>query len=160
MNIEQTKKMNFMIKELRNNGIVSQMGDAVEMASGMYDNAMPNGKSSDSQANFQNNPSSEEKSPDVYQVIERKLRYARSEHDRMIEEKFRELTVEMQRMKQQYDNQLKELRRQIAAKGSDQRNIDQQSTISDKPVQVEKPQQDSYNPDNVVLENYFYFGKH
>ena len=41
MNIEQTKKMNFMIKELTKSGMVSSFEDAVDQASSLYSNSMP-----------------------------------------------------------------------------------------------------------------------
>lgn len=41
MNIEQTKKMNFMIKELTKTGTASTFDDAVAMAGNMYEEGLP-----------------------------------------------------------------------------------------------------------------------
>lgn len=44
MNIEQTKRMNLMVKELTKSGVVSSLDDAVGTAAGLYDGAMPQDK--------------------------------------------------------------------------------------------------------------------
>ena len=44
MNVEQTKRMNLMIKELTKSGMVSSFADAVDTAAGLYEGAMPQDK--------------------------------------------------------------------------------------------------------------------
>jgi hypothetical protein len=203
MDIEQTKRMNFMIKELRKNGIVSQFSDAVSLAQNLYADGMPESRqqailmppqrqepmqmiSSSTTDNNQIEKQEEAENIDssnIYRIIDRKISYAQREHNEMLKTMLSEMKIEMNQITSRYEqeilslkNMINNLKNQSIVQKTNQTTLinpvqESTSKIKETPIHVEQPKQmrndnngssprvGDYNPDNVVLENYFYFGK-
>jgi hypothetical protein len=194
MNIEQTKRMNFMIKELRKNGIVNQFADAVNIAGGLYENAMPDSRSEAipvtaqkeayNQANGYSQVGSEDQT--VHQMMDRKIKYAKIEQEELFNQKLRQFYEHLQGIHSAYDSQIQELKAEVQRLRAGIPRQEQQMILTPQaPVQSNTPEpvikapviessppasskpvvssagsrSGDLTPNDVVLENYFYFGK-
>jgi hypothetical protein len=209
MNIEQTKRMNFMIKELQKNGIVSQFADAINIAGGLYENAMPDSKeeaipvtaqkAAYNQANGYSQVSVSQVAggeQTVPQMVDRKIKYAKVEQEELFNQKLRQFYEHLQGIHAQYDLQIQELKAEVQRLRAGIPKQEQQMTLGGEPSIISGSAQQAVNetfshiaheqdpklvqaaipksaasqnkgaprsgdliPDDVVLENYFYFGK-
>jgi hypothetical protein len=195
MNIEQTKKMNLMIKELTKSGMVNSFDDAVTQATGLYQNSMPTHMQS-SQVLVKPEPVKKQDSAQVSEISEEKVVESNSGFDtqqvnKVVEEKINsimqknntQIANEMKKiwdyikdMKEGYESKIIELKRELnanrQANQSNNNSNDQNSkpdwnnaNANTKQTQLNtqkkenvNPRQGEFTPDNVVLENYFYYG--
>lgn len=171
MNIQQTQKMNFMIKELTQSGIVSNFDDAVTMASDLYTNGQP--------STVMSEPSSSSMESKEEPMTASPSQVSSSEFERIAERKAKneiqnyamEMQKELTALKEEVASLKIQMRNQAASQPSQVSQPVQPKVEQEQPqqeaqpqqqlrteTQQEHPRQGKHNPNNVELEDYFYFG--
>ena len=143
MNIEQTKKMNIMIKELTKTGTVTNFDDAVAMAGNMYEEGLP----------------------ETPQVIAEESDRMRDLVDRRIRFNLAGLTDNINSELKRVWDALEDLKK--APQPHEPKDIDSTKEITEEKVQETQnteegcshPRNGSYNSEDVSLEKFFYFGE-
>ncbi len=189
MDIEQTKRMNFMIKELTKSGIVNNFDDAVSMATGLYTNGSP--ESTQSSASVAVEPkesvtASEPSYDHIEKLAERKAKNAVQNYAMELNKELESLRSEIDSLKLQLRTQQAPLSNQVQepkpepiveqAKPEIQETIQQEITqpqqqeiAQPQQIRQETPQpqqqkeephpiQGEHSPNNVDLQEFFYFG--
>ncbi len=165
MNIEQTQKMNFMVRELTKSGIVSNFDDAVTMASDLYTNGSPSTvQSSESSTVAESTPETAKTTSDFSdfeRIAERKANNA-------VQNYALELQKELTSLKQEIESLKLQLKNQVSAPAPSQPT--QVFQPREEPVQQQAqkqlrtetkeahPRQGNNSPDNIELEDFFYYG--
>ncbi|MFH1510971.1 MAG: hypothetical protein ABIF10_04710 [Candidatus Woesearchaeota archaeon] len=157
MDIEQTKKMNFMIRELTRTGSAKSYDDAMKMAGSVYSDGLPETQATtvltqDFAAELENRMSRE-----IGRVSERQAAEAKASVD------FQESTA--QEVKRLW-NALEELKNAPKPEHkpveSTAPQTGQPSTMGLQPKEqkpIPHPRAGNYNSGDVALEKFFYFGK-
>ena len=178
MNIENTKKMNSMIKELTKSGMVSCFDQAIDTAQSLYQDAMPKEKEQKQEVKEQTQISSDNQ-PDALpqDILQRKIDYAIRQNNENIAVDMQKLYNELKEMKEHYHNEILRLRNiidilkitssngqsvpSVKSNNENNANINKPKPVQKKlevPKKEENPRSGDFSPDNVVLENYFYYG--
>lgn len=159
MDIEQTKRMNFMIKELTKSGMVSSFDDAIDTASGLYHNAMPEDKKPEAppvEEETQELPVDEAET--TYEKVQEELKShvsnAIKNNNVDIAKSMQKIWDEVQSLKREYQKELQALKQDLKAPEPAPKKENLNNYQEDP-----HPRQGDYAPDNVVLENYFYCGQ-
>lgn len=160
MNIEQTKRMNHMIKQLTAKGIVSQFDEAVQVASNLYDNAMPDSKESEATVPRQEQQPQQQGLEPNFAMVDRKIKFAIQHNNELINAQFQKMWDEVQKIRDDYQRRLSELkapRREAppAPKESVQKIVQTPSSAQE----ASSPRSGDFTPENIVLESYFYCGR-
>ncbi|MGM5487481.1 MAG: hypothetical protein ACQESG_00875 [Nanobdellota archaeon] len=152
MDVEQTKKMNFMIKELTKSGMVTSFEDAIDKASSMYENAMPEERQQEAKApcshvQAQSVPqSNSEHVSQSVDLLERKFTNTLKQNNQAIATEMRKIWEELKALK----DMSKPAQAAHPAPAGPQPAAPQKAESH--------PRQGDFNPTNVDLEKYFYYG--
>lgn len=156
MDIEQTKRMNFMIKELTKSGMVNSFDDAISTASGLYHNAMPEDKKPEAaQVEI---TEQEVPTETTYENVQEKLKsHVTNEiknNNVDIAKSMQKIWDELQSLKREYQKEIQALKQDLKSPEP----ASKKETLNNY-QEDPHPRQGDYAPDNVVLENYFYYGQ-
>ncbi|MCB9362785.1 DUF2240 family protein [Candidatus Woesearchaeota archaeon] len=157
MNIEELRKANQMIAELTKNGHVQSFDDAVSQATSIYENSVPESYKRQETV-VQELPKVE---PQTKSVTEQEIRQIVSDaimkNNKLIAEEMKKLYNEMQQIKAIKAQPVERPVEQVQQHASNQ--VSTENSGGKPQTQKEShPRQGNFSPDNVVLENYFYYG--
>jgi hypothetical protein len=200
MNIEQTKKMNLMIKELTKSGMVNSFDDAVTQATGLYQNSMP--------THLQTSQVIEKPKPEMQKsvemtenldvehtesvqkiaglnneqvkiIVDENINSVMKKNNTQIANEMKKIWDYIKDMKEGYESKISELKKELNAsmqnnqnsqnnqgnqnlnnfsQGNNNNNNNRHAQQNKPKTQNVNPRQGEFTPDNVVLENYFYYG--
>ncbi|MFO7710558.1 MAG: hypothetical protein R6V53_02225 [Candidatus Woesearchaeota archaeon] len=148
--------MNFMIKELTKSGMVTSFEDAIDKASNLYANAMPEEReevktqSQPQQSQVEPQTQAQTQSQPNLDLLERKFTNTMKQNNQAIANEMKKIWEELQSLKKQ------SMQAQVQAQSQNQA----QNQTQQKPAQPEShPRQGDFTPTSVDLEQYFYYGK-
>lgn len=171
IDIEQTKKLNFMIKELTRTGAVSSFDDAVTMAGNVYDGGLP--KTTTSSVIAQDGDRMRE-------LVDMRIRHHLANHSDQVNQRVSKLVEQNQSLSaeiKQLWGAIESLK-QSAPRAIKPEEIDSTKELKVEPrpepqlqprgfVEEKKPEQatvchprsGAYNSQDVALDKFFYFGR-
>ena len=173
MDVNKTVKINNLARELLKHGLVSSLEEGVQRAEAMEKDspvveaaAVNSGNDAAPEA-VQSQPSQVFQSSQAPQsvdstVFERKLNYLA----KSFAEQFNKEMGEVRKQIDMLNNDIKSMKEKMKGMSSQSRPVEsQQQSVSEKPKQAQKkgddvikPRTGDLTPDDVSLEDYFYFG--
>ncbi|MFP4424697.1 MAG: hypothetical protein ACLFP2_05735 [Candidatus Woesearchaeota archaeon] len=145
--------MNFMIKELTKSGMVTSFEDAIDKASNLYANAMPEERQREEiKPRSQAQPQEQNQVQPSLDLLERKFTNTMKQNNQAIANEMKKIWEELQSLKKQ----------SVQAQQRTQQSPSQAQPVQQtpQPPKAEShPRQGDFTPTNVDLEQYFYYGK-
>ncbi|MBW2992692.1 hypothetical protein KY345_05740 [Candidatus Woesearchaeota archaeon] len=164
MNLDKTVKINNIARELLKHGLVSTLEDGIEKAKEMTKDGVDMGEieqTSDNETEQQQpseQPSQASDQSNDMRIMERKLSYLA----KTFAEQFNAEIGEVKKQIEMLNNDLKDIKEKIkqvqVQPQQEQQILEEEPKNAKKDDEEIKPRTGDYTPDNVELEDYFYFG--